>query len=77
MKALPDVTIPTREELRALAVGFQRSRVLLTAFELDLFTALGGHRLAGKSWADQGKKTGHGFQRFPDHWQETLNQILS
>jgi SAM-dependent methyltransferase len=27
--------------VRELAVGFQRSRVLLTAFELDIFTALG------------------------------------
>lgn len=31
----------TREEIREIASGFQRSRVLLTAYELDLFSALG------------------------------------
>jgi SAM-dependent methyltransferase len=31
----------SRDEIREVAYAFQRSRVLLTAYELDLFTALG------------------------------------
>ena len=38
-----------REQLQSTAVAFQRSRILLTAVELDLFTAVGeGEKTAGE-----------------------------
>ena len=37
---------PSPDKISVLAAGFQRSRVLLTAYELDLFTALGEDRRA-------------------------------
>ena len=36
--------IHPRENLRSIAYGFQESRILLTAFELGIFTALGKRR---------------------------------
>ena len=38
--------MPSPDKIREIAAGFQRSRVLLTAYELDLFTALGEERRA-------------------------------
>jgi predicted O-methyltransferase YrrM len=38
---MPDHTPATADDIRALASAFQRSRVLLTAADLDLFTHLG------------------------------------
>ena len=45
----PDGTLLTREQIREAAYAFQESRILLTAHELGLFTALGGgkHSSAG------------------------------
>ena len=37
----PDLT---RDSIREIAYGFQRSRVLLTAYELGIFSALGDRR---------------------------------
>ena len=34
----------TREQIRGVAYAFQESRILLTAHELGIFTALGGSR---------------------------------
>jgi SAM-dependent methyltransferase len=36
------MNMSTPEEIQQLATAFQKSRILLTALELDLFTALGG-----------------------------------
>ncbi|PKL83693.1 MAG: acetylserotonin O-methyltransferase [Ignavibacteriae bacterium HGW-Ignavibacteriae-3] len=41
------------EEIRALASSFQRSRMLLTAFELDIFTILDKHMLHSKDVAEK------------------------
>ncbi len=45
----------TREDIRGIATGFQQSRVVLTAFELGLFTAVGsGARTSAEVAADIG-----------------------
>ena len=42
---MPPETPPlTREQIRNIAYAFQESRILLTAHELGLFTALGSGR---------------------------------
>ncbi len=41
-----DTPTRTREEIRGIAYGFQESRILLTAYELGLFTAIGAGRHA-------------------------------
>ena len=46
---------PTPESIREMIIAFQRSRVVLTAFELGIFTALGDDALSA---ADVSGKTG-------------------
>ena len=37
------------KEIREIAVGFQRSRILLTAYELDIFTFIGKNRYSSET----------------------------
>jgi len=47
---VPDALRPDR--INEIVVGFQTSRILLTAYELGLFTALGGERKTSAETAD-------------------------
>jgi predicted O-methyltransferase YrrM len=63
MKPLSDFAITSHEELRSMAVAFQRSRILLTAWELDLFTILGEKGLSSAEAAEQVKANPHAVDR--------------
>ena len=43
----------TPEKIRQLAMSFQQSRILLTAIELDLFSAIDGHLVTSKDAAEK------------------------
>ena len=44
---------PTAEEIREIAYGFQRSRILLTAYQLGLFEAIGEEKMSAEKVASR------------------------
>jgi 2-polyprenyl-3-methyl-5-hydroxy-6-metoxy-1,4-benzoquinol methylase len=51
------------DKIREVAYGFQRSRVLLTAYELDLFTAVGEGKKSSSKVAEAIRADVHGTDR--------------
>lgn len=49
--------------IRELAASFQQSRILLTAYELDLFTAMDGHLLTADAIAEKAGASTEGVYR--------------
>lgn len=52
---MPDEGIYSAEQIRSLAYGFQQSRIILTAIELDLFSVIDTHLITS---AEAAKKIG-------------------
>ncbi|RPH52929.1 MAG: methyltransferase domain-containing protein [Desulfobacteraceae bacterium] len=59
MKDPSNRNVSTPEDIQRIATAFQQSRVLLTAVELDLFTAIGNKSLSSENIAS---KIGTGFR---------------
>lgn len=56
--------------IREMAVAFQQSRILLTAYELNLFTIMDGHLLTSDSIAEKTEASREGIER-------VLNALVS